>query len=435
MYILGLNIFHGDSSACIYKDEQLLCAFEEERFTRKKHWAGFPVLAIKECLKEAGISVEQVDHITVSRNPKENLSKKILHTLKYQTSLSSITQRLKNSRKVGALEDIFAENFSLPSTVFKSKIHNIEHHRSHLASAFFASPYDKAAILSIDAFGDFCSTMLAFGEDNKITVLDQVLFPHSIGIFYTAFTQYLGFKYYGDEYKVMGLAPYGKPVYLKEMEEILILEKDGLFKLNLDYFIHHKKGITTKILENNDPTPSLIYSEKMEKVFGKPRKVSELLTQHHKDIAASVQKYCEAAIFHIQKRLYELTGSENICIAGGVAQNSVANGKITLNTPFKNVYIPPAGHDAGTSMGSALYLYNHILGNSRTSPMYDPYTGSKSDNKEIEKLLKEKGVEYKKVDNEVLFDLVTDKLIEGGVVGWFQGRAEFGRGLSVIVLF
>lgn len=426
MYILGLNIYHGDSSACIYKDEVLLCAFEEERFTRKKHWAGFPVLAIKECLKEAGISIETVDHITVSRNPKENLSKKILHTLKYQTSISGITQRLKNSRKIGALEDIFAQNFSLPSSVFSSKIHNIEHHRSHLASAFFASPYEKSAILSVDAFGDFCSTMLAVGEGNEITVLDQVLFPHSIGIFYTAFTQYLGFKYYGDEYKVMGLAPYGKPVYLKEMRDILILEKDGLFKLNLDYFIHHKKGITTKIFEDNDPTPSLIYSEKMEKVFGKARESSEPLTEHHKNLAASVQKYCEEAIFHIQKRLHVLTGSENICIAGGVAQNSVANGKITLNTPFKNVYIPPAGHDAGTSMGSALYLYNHILKKPRIPPMYDPYTGSKSNNDEIEQLLQEKKIGYKKVGDETLFDTVTDKLIEGGVVGWFQGRAEFG---------
>lgn len=426
MYILGLNIYHGDSSACIYKDDQLLCAFEEERFTRKKHWAGFPVLAIRECLKEAGIQIEQVDHITVSRNPKENFSKKVLHALRYQTSLKGIMQRFRNSKKVGAIEDVFAANFSLPASLFKTKIHNIEHHRSHLASAFFASPYEKSAILSIDAFGDFCSTMLAVGSGNKITVLDQVLFPHSIGIFYTAFTQYLGFKYYGDEYKVMGLAPYGKPTYLKEMSEVLILDDDGLFSLNLDYFVHHKKGITTRIFEDNDPTPSLIYSEKMEEVFGKSRDTSEPLTEHHKNLAASVQKYCEQAIFHILKKLHSLTGIENVCIAGGVAQNSVANGKITLNTPFKNVYIPPAGHDAGTSMGSALYLYNHILNQPRTGPMYNPYTGSKSSNAEIEQLLIQKKVEYRKLDDNELFDIVADKLIEGGVVGWFQGRAEFG---------
>ena len=426
MYILGLNVYHGDSSACIFKDDELICAFEEERFTRQKHWAGFPVLAIKACLQEAGISIEQVHYITASRNPRENLTKKILHVIKYQVSLKALTQRFKNSVKASSLEEDFSKHFNLPASVFKNKIISVEHHRSHLASAFLASPFKESAILSIDAFGDFCSTMLAIGKGNKMEVLESVLFPHSIGIFYTAFTQYLGFQYYGDEYKVMGLAPYGEPILLQKMEEILRLEKDGLFNLNLDYFVHHKKGVTTSIFENNDPTPSIVFSEKMERVFGPARKKAEDLTRHHKNIAASVQRHCENAIFHILNRLQALTGLDSVCIAGGVAQNSVANGKVTSDTHFKQIYIPPAGHDAGTSIGSALFHYNQTLDQPRIKPMFNPYTGSKSTNGNIESLLKSRGLEYGKLDDNALFEKVCDCLMEGGIVGWFQGRAEFG---------
>lgn len=426
MYIVGLNVYHGDSSACIFKDQELICAFEEERFTRKKHWAGFPVLAIQACLDEAGITINDVDHFTVSRNPRENFEKKVLHALKYKFNLSSLKQRFSNTIKASSLEEDFARHFGLPASFFKGKIHNIEHHRSHLASAFFASPFESSAVISIDAFGDFCSTMLAMGKGNKLEVLEKVLFPHSIGIFYTAFTQYLGFPYYGDEYKVMGLAPYGKPTYMKEMEEILVLEEGGLFTLNLDYFVHHKKGITTKIFEDNDPTPSIIYSDKMIEKFGPVREKSEPLTDHHRNLAASIQRHCEHAIFHLMKRLHTLTGSENISVAGGVAQNSVANGKITAKTPFKNVYIPPAGHDAGTSIGSALFLMNQELNQPRMKPMFNPYTGSQASDAEIEQLLREENIPFDKVSDDALNERVTSCLIGGGVVGWFQGRAEFG---------
>lgn len=426
MYILGLNVYHGDSSACLYRNGELICAFEEERFIRQKHWAGFPKLSIEECLKEAVITFEEIEYITVSRNPKHNLLKKIIHAIKYQIKPSDISQRVRNSIKATSLEKDFEKHFSIPSAFFKKKIKNIEHHRSHLASSFFASPYDKAAVLSIDAFGDFCSTMLAKGNDNQIEVLEQVLFPHSIGMFYTAFTQYLGFVHYGDEYKVMGLAPYGKPVFMKEMEEILIIEENGLFKLNLNYFTHQVKGIQTKIFENNDPTPSLIYSEKFIQKFGALRKPDEPLSQLHNDIAASVQKHCENTIFHVLKRLHKISGVDTVCIAGGVAQNSVANGKITSSTPFKKVYIPPAGHDAGTSMGSALYQYNQNLKNPRTPPMYNPYMGSFSTMEEIESLLTKRNITYIKYDDETLYEKVATCLVEGGVVGWFQGRAEFG---------
>ncbi len=426
MYILGLNVYHGDSSACIFRDQSLLCAFEEERFTRVKHWAGFPQLAIKACLQEAGITMEQVDHITVSRDPKRHFLKKVIHAVRARFSVESLRQRMANSRKAGHLEQDFTKYFGMTEEFFRSRIHNIEHHRSHLASAYFASPFKEAAVVSIDAFGDFCSTMLAKGEGDRMEVLESVLFPHSIGMFYTAFTQYLGFPHYGDEYKVMGLAPYGKPEYLDAMREILVLEEGGLFKLNLDYFVHHKKGVTTRIFEANDPTPSVIFSDRMVERFGPVRKREEPLSDHHRNLAASVQRHCEEAIFHVLKRLHALTGSDNLAMAGGVAQNSVANGKIVAKSSFRNLYIPPAGHDAGTSIGSALYLMNQVLGKPRMEPMFDPYTGSHSDNEAIEALLQARGIEYARLTDTEVYDKVTDCIIDGGIVGWFQGRAEFG---------
>ena len=437
MKILGLNAYHGDSSACLLIDGNIQCAFEEERFTRKKHWAGFPIQSIKSCLEDANISIHDIDYITISRNPKYNLLKKIIYSIKNPILLFNSFNRVKNSYKIATLESEFEKHFGLTGTQFKSKIKYIEHHSSHLASAFFASPYDESAILSIDAFGDFSSTVLAYGKGNKITKLEEVNFPHSIGQFYTACTQYLGFHHYGDEYKVMGLAPYGKPIYLDKIAQILIIENKGLFKLNLNYFTHHIKGVQTTILENNDPTPSLFYSTAFEKLLGPARKSSDELTQYHKDLAASIQKHCENVIFHLINRLYEKTGGINLSIAGGVAQNSVANGKISRNTKYKNIYIPPAGHDAGTSIGSALYLYNHNLDYNRMAPMLNPYLGSFSTNDEIELLLKLEGISYQIYSDIELPKIVANYLNEGKVVGWFQGRAEFGPralgGRSILV--
>jgi len=425
MYILGLNAYHGDSAACIFKDGELIVASEEERFRRIKHWAGFPSEAIKFCLKEAGISIEQVDHVTLSRDPKANFNQKIFHVLKNGIGLKTLIDRLSNRKKVSSVKEEFLKAFNLEESNFKAQIHNIEHHRSHLASAFFASPFEESAILSIDGFGDFSSTMIAIGKGNKIEVLDSVQYPHSVGVFYTAFTQFLGFPHYGDEYKVMGLAPYGKATLVDKLRDVLIFKEDGLFEINKKYFLHPKKGVKMT-WEDGIPEIDELYSSFLVEKFGQPRHKDEPLSDYHKDLAASVQRICEELIFHVLNHLHKRTGIENICIAGGVAQNSVANGKLKLNTPFKNIYIPPAGHDAGTSIGSALYLYNQLLDKPRIKPMFNPFTGSKFTNEEIEILLKEKNITYNKLDNDLLFDKVTDCLIGGGVVGWFQGRAEFG---------
>ncbi|MEO7292772.1 MAG: carbamoyltransferase C-terminal domain-containing protein [Ginsengibacter sp.] len=426
MIILGINAYHADSSAAIFVDGQLVAAIEEERFKRIKHWAGFPQLAIEFCLKEADISYEQVDHFAIGRDPKAKFLKKLLYlAANPKGSFSVIKDRLSNSRKVSSLDKELANISGLAPEAFKGKISKVEHHRSHLASAFFASPFDEAALLSIDGSGDFTTTMIGIGKGNNIKVLDSVDFPHSIGIFYTAMTQLLGFPHYGDEYKVMGMAPYGEPKYLDKFDDVVHLTKNGLFKLNLKYFRSATQGVIS-YGDDNIPIVESMYSDEMVKLFGAPRKKDEELTQHHKDLAASVQRFTEKVIFHILETLQKRTGLANVCIAGGVAQNSVANGKIISNTSFKNVYIPSAGHDAGISIGAALYVQHQILNFPRQAAIKTAYTGSRFSNNEIKSTLQKKNILFEELEDDVLFEKITECLVRGGVVGWFNGRAEFG---------
>ena len=425
MYILGLNAYHGDSAACIFRDGELIAAIEEERIRRIKHWAGFPSESIKFCLDECGITIEDIDHITISRDPSANVYKKITHTLKNLVSFKALKDRLANTRKVSSLKSELARVFEISEDKIKAEIHNVEHHRSHMASAFFASPFEESAVLSIDGFGDFTSTMIGTGNGTKIEVLDSVIYPHSVGVFYTAFTQYLGFENYGDEYKVMGLSPYGNATMVDKIKDVLIFKDDGLFEINKKYFTHPKNGVTMS-WEDGNPFIENIYSDYMIDVFGTPRAKGEELSQYHKDLAASIQRVTEELIYHILNHLQKKTGLKNICIAGGVAQNSVANGKILDNTTFENLYIPPAGHDAGTAIGSALWLYNQILENKRIEPMYHSFFGSKFSDEEVEAYLKLQNIKYIKYSDDELNDIVTDCLMNAGVVGWFQGRAEFG---------
>lgn len=426
MYILGINAYHGDSSACLLKDGKIINAIEEERIRRIKHWAGFPSEAIKFCLSDAGITIKDVDYITIGRNPSAHLKKKIFSSLKKLINYKFIKDRVANIKKVTSLKSELAKGLGVNEKDIRAEIKHIEHHRSHLASAFFSSPFKEAAILSVDGFGDFSSTMIAIGKDNKIEVLDSVTYPHSLGIFYTAFTQFLGFPYYGDEYKVMGLSPYGEPKYLDKMKDIVRLKEDGLFEINEDYFIHSTEGVAMT-WDNGAPFLGRVFSDKMIEIFGKPRDKNEPLTQYHKDLAASVQQHCENVIFHLLNNLQLKTGLKNICIAGGVAQNSVANGKIKLMTAFENVYIPSAGYDAGTAVGSALWLYHQLLGNDNRVFVRDAYLGAHYTNDEIEQVLKEANINYTRYNNdEETIEHTAELLANGAVVGWFQGRTEFG---------
>ena len=393
MIILGINAYHADASAAIFVDGKLIAATEEERFTRVKHWAGFPSMAVLFCLKEAGINIEQVDYFAIGRDPKAKFFKKILYVLANPGgSAATIKDRFSNSRKVAGIDEELSALSGMAAHLFKNKIVNVEHHRSHLASAFFASPFEKAACLSIDGSGDFTTTMTAVGKTNSIEVLQSLDFPHSLGIFYTAFTQLLGFPHYGDEYKVMGMAPYGEPLFVDKLHDVVTLSTDGLFKLNLQYFRKGTQGIIT-YNENHVPMVAPLFSELMIEKFGNPRKNKEELNAYHKNLAASVQRFTEEVIFHVLNHLHMQTGLTDVCIAGGVAQNSVANGKITRNTPFKNVYIPSAGHDAGISMGAALFV-QHQQKNMQRSPIFSAYTGSKWTNEEIIALLKKENISY-----------------------------------------
>ncbi len=426
MTILGINAYHADSSAAIFVDGKMLGAIEEERFRRVKHWAGFPSEAISFCLKEAGVNIEEVHHIAIGRDPKAKFLKKLLFLASNPGgSFKVIKDRAQNAKKVASLEEEFQQHFGVAASVIKPKIFQVEHHRSHLASAFFASPFEKSALLSIDGSGDFTTTMTGIGNDNNIEVLNSVDFPHSLGFFYTAFTQLLGFPHYGDEYKVMGLAPYGEAKYVDKIAKVVHLTFDGLFKLDLSYFVSATEGIIS-YGEDHLPKVSPIYSKKMISEFGEVRKSNEPLTQYHKDMAASVQKMTEQVIFHILTHLHTKTKLDSVCIAGGVAQNSVANGKITRNTPFKNVYIPSAGHDAGISMGAALYVQHQIKKYPRQHAILSAYTGSSFVNNEIEQLLKNKNISFRRLNDVELYDVVSERLINAGVVGWFNGKAEFG---------
>jgi carbamoyltransferase len=427
MTILGINAYHADASASLLIDGKLIVAIEEERFTRTKHWAGFPVQSIIFCLKEANISLSDIDYIAIGRDPKAKLFKKLrfllsspIHAFRYALT------RLHNAKQVSSIEEILMQvDTSCSLDVLKKKIVQVEHHRAHLASAFYPSPFHEAAVLSIDGAGDFSTTMLGMAKGTSLEVLESIDFPHSLGVFYTAMTQLLGFPYYGDEYKIMGLAPYGNPIYVDALRDVIQIIPNGLFKLNLNYFQSPHKGYVY-YSEDNLPFVHSLFNEKMEMRFGNLRRKDEPLTQHHKDLAASVQRITEEVIFHVLHYLHKTTGLNKVCIAGGVAQNSVANGKITRNTPFKEVYIPSAGHDAGISMGAAYWVHHHQAAQQRSTAVFNACTGSQFSNEEIITVCKELNLEYKQIDEATLFDFVASRLAEGKVVGWFNGRAEFG---------
>lgn len=426
MNIIGINAWHADASAALVVDGELIVAIEEERFTRKKHWAGFPARAIAFCLKEANLDYKDIHFFAIGRDPKAKLFRKLLYLAGNPSgSLGAIRSRLDNSRKIRSVADELANISGHEAAFFKDKVQNVEHHRSHIASAFYASPFEEAACLSIDGSGDFTTTMSAFASHNKIEVLNSVDFPHSIGIFYSAFTQLLGFPHYGDEYKVMGMAPYGKPVYADEIKKIIKLTKDGLFKLDLSYFRKGTEGMISYD-ENFIPVVAPLFSEKMVQQFGPVRKPGEELTQKHKDLAASIQVVTEQTIFYLLNNLYEKTKCLNLCLAGGVAQNSVANGKLKNNTPFTNIYIPSAGHDAGISMGAALYTYFAKNPSAPKKHVQNAYLGSRFSNEEIKNYLRSKNITFEELPDDDLYQQVTEKLLLGGVVGWFTGRAEFG---------
>jgi carbamoyltransferase len=425
MYVLGINAYHGGASACLIEDGRIVAAAEEERFKRVKYWAGFPVEAIRYCLDEAGISIHDVDHIGISRNPSANLYKKILYVLSSRPSFSLVRDRMANAAKVKDLRQILGEALRVDAAALTAEFHNVEHHRAHMASAFFVSPFQEAAILSVDGMGDFVSTMWGLGCDNGLEVMGSIGFPHSLGNFYTMVTQWLGFPKYGDEGKVMGLAPYGQPVYMDEMREIVRIQRDGTFELDLDYVAHGAEGAT---MTWDDGAPSIgpLYTSKLVELFGPPRQPRAEITEHHQNVAASLQSMLEEAEFSLVEMLQRSADQTALCMAGGVALNSSFNGKILPNTAFDDIYIHPAAGDAGTALGVCFYIYHQILGQPRTCVLQHAYTGPRFENGRIAERLDAYGLEYKELDDGEMVCRTAALVAEGNIAGWFQGRMEWG---------
>jgi carbamoyltransferase len=419
MNILGLNAFHGDASAALLVDGQLITAVEEERFNRTKHWAGFPVLAARACLAQAG--GEELQHIAISRDPRAHFWTKIARVLRRPGDWGRLTSRARNTVQVARLASrLSAAGIGNPGRVM---VHFVEHHRAHLASTFFASPFEEAAVVSIDGFGDFSSVMWGVGRTNQIDVRGSVQFPHSLGQFYTAFTQLLGFPKYGDEYKMMGLAAYGQPRFAPQVREVVRVQDDQV-RLNLNYFVHHSEGVEMT-WEGGEPSLGPIYSRKMIEVFGPPRIPRSEIEKCHADLAASVQLVLEECYLALLNAVYERTKIKKLCLAGGVALNCVANGMIFDRTPFKDVYIQPAAHDAGTSIGAALHVCHQLLRRPRSFVMRHVYYGPEYGDGEIERVLSAGGLKYQRLEDE-LIDCIARAIANGRIAGWFQGRMEFG---------
>jgi carbamoyltransferase len=445
MYILGINAYHGDAAAAIIRDGVLVAAVEEERFNRCKHCAGFPTEAVRYCLATAGIGIEEVEHIGISRDPSAHLHKKALfaatRAAKSMAGLSrakettgeksgpgifrQVADRLANAAKVRDLKEDLGKALGVSKNKLQAQFHNIEHHRAHLASSFFISPFERAALLSIDGFGDFISTMWGIGEGNRIDVLGQVEYPHSTGIVYTATTQFIGFPHYGDEGKVMGLAPYGKPRFMEEFRHIIKTEEGGRFRLNLDFFRHHAEGVEMT-WDSDSPVIGRIFSDEYAKLFGPAREKGAPLTAREEDIAASLQLRLEEVGFHVLNHLHEKTGLTDLGLSGGVAYNSVMNGKILLNTPFRRLFIQPAAGDSGTALGVCYQIYNGILDQPRGEVMEGAYTGPEFSDDEIRTELERSGLAFETYSEREVTRRAAQDIADGAVMGWFQGRMEFG---------
>jgi carbamoyltransferase len=428
--VLGLNAFHGDSSACLLRDGKLVAAAEEERFRRVKHWAGFPRDAARWCLEYAGLTLKDIDHVAINQDAKANLGRKLAFLATKRPDLSLVLDRIRNKRERAGIRDTLAREMATP---FEGELHFIEHHLAHLGSAFLVSPFDEAVAVSVDGFGDFASAAWGVGRGSKLELDDKIYFPHSLGIFYQALTQQLGFPHYGDEYKVMGLAPYGEPKFMDAMRRIVRLQDDGTFKLDLKYFRHATEKIDYE-WDNGEPVVGTIYSPELEALLGPARKKEEALTQTHRDIARSAQAMYEEAFFHLLDAVHRRYRIDSLTLAGGCAMNSVANGKVYSRSPFKKLYVQSAAGDAGGAIGAAVCAWSKLEGGKRSTVMDHAYWGPEFSQEEIRATIESRASDIRddgcevvhQADDRALVLETAREISEGAVVGWFQGRMEWG---------
>jgi len=432
MNILGINAYHGNASAAIVCEGQLVAAVEEERFNRVKYAAGFPAQAIRYCLEEAGLTLAEIDHVAVPRDPYARLATKLFYAARMP---SFARERAKVLAKFTGIPEALSVAFDSDPKKLTAKFHRVEHHQAHLASSFFVSPFERAALLSADGLGDFASTMWGTGNGSHMNIDGAVAFPHSLGLFYSAVTQYLGFPKFGDEYKVMGLAAYGEPEQMEAFRKIVRFDarsNGNGFRLGLDYFTHHRTGPEMSWAEA-DKTPTLgkMFSEEMPMRLGPARAAEEPLEQRHRNLAASLQARLEEVYLGMLKKLGERTGLKAVCLAGGVAFNCVANGKIFDATPFEKVYVHPAAGDAGLAVGAAYYVWHQKLGKPRSFVMDHAYWGPGYSREEIRRAIDSNGIAQKgfrvaELPEQELVRRTAATIADGKILGWFQGRCEWG---------
>jgi carbamoyltransferase len=428
MNILGINAYHGNASAAIVCEGRLVAAVEEERFNRVKYAAGFPAQAIRYCLKEAGLELKDIDHVAVPRNPYARLGTKLFYAMRMP---SFARERVKVLAKFTGIPEALAQAFDTDAAKIAAKFHRIEHHQAHLASAFFVSPFERAALLSADGLGDFASTMWGTGEGSRMKIDGAIAFPHSLGLFYSAVTQYLGFLKFGDEYKVMGLAAYGEAEQLEAFRDIVRANGNG-FRLGLDYFTHHRSGPEMSWADaDKTPTMGTMFSEAMERRLGPKRNPQEPLEQRHRNLASALQGRLEEVYLGMLKNLAERTGLKAVCLAGGVAFNCVANGKIFDATGFEQVCVHPAAGDGGLAVGAAYYVWHQILGKPRSFVMDHAYWGPGYSRDKIRRAidasgLAQNGWRVEELAEDNLMQRTAAIVADAKILGWFQGRAEWG---------
>ena len=433
-YVLGLNAYHADAAACLVKDGDLVAAVEEERFRRIKHWGGFPSESIRYCLAEAGISLGDVAHVAVNSDNRANRWRKLAYVLTSGVSPGYVLKRLRHR---GDRADV-AGNLkrALPDQEFRGSVHAVEHHLCHLASAFLVSPYDKAVAVSVDGFGDFSSAAWGLGQGGNLAVDGRVYFPHSLGVFYEAMTQFIGFPHYGDEYKVMGLAPYGEPRLVDAMSKIVQLKNDGTFRLDLRYFRHAAGEGADYTVKDGIPSGGQLWSDALTELLGAPRDPAAPLEDKHRDVARSAQATYENAFFNLLRALHERYAADAVVLAGGCAYNSVANGKVFERSPFKKVYVQSAGGDAGGAIGAAFATWHKVEGDRarRHFVMDHAYWGPSATPDQVATAIAARRGDFDAAacriermgDEAALCKRTAQAISEGKVIGWFQGRLEWG---------
>jgi carbamoyltransferase len=425
MLILGLNMFHADSSAAIVRDGEVVFAIAEERLNRVKHFAGFPVLAIQACLQAVGARITDIDHVAVGQDSDANLAKKLKYTAANPAKIVNFLRLRRRKHLAGNVRSLVAEAFDVDPASLLFQEHHLEHHIAHIASAYYCSPWENAAGFSYDGSGDFVSTMSARCAGTEIEILNRVFLPHSLGSFYTMICDFIGYTKYGDEGKVMGLAPYGKDTFCEQVSRIVRLAQDG-FQLDLKYFQPLGSNQGMEIRKDGTVKLARHFSDYMTTVFGPPRLADDDISQRDMDLAFAMQHRFEEVFFHLLNQLHRSVPVEHLAMAGGCALNSVANGKVFSKTPFTKTWIQPAAGDEGLAIGAALHSYHSVLKHPRKYVMSHSYLGPEFSDTQIETALRQANLCFKKMERDPLITSVASEIKNGNIVGWFQGRMEWG---------